>query len=828
MINSKARKKTNKLFPSLIFFLIYFALLLILFGKVLWGKIFFCYGIDDGTLILHPLRQLFAKGEVYWTRKIFCGFPIFAEPHFALFYPLNWFLFKILPTEIALSYLVTIEFLVAAFFIYLFAQLVGLEGTSAFIPTVTFSLLGFLPSYLGNSTVIHSSVWLPAVFYFLELSLQKKRLIFPIFSSFFLTFQIVAGFPQMAFVTILGTCVYYFFRVFQDKKGDRKEKLRLSAFFLVFLLFTFGLAAIQIIPTYELTKFSARESGLTFAKATEGSWSPANLLTFLFPYFFKGLPSQIGVAGLNYLGILPFALVFFSLFKRNSKQAKALWTLTAFAIFLALGYFNPLYRLIYLLPGFITFRAPSRFFLLAQFSLSILAGFGFAFFLEKSGLNQVKKVLKVLITCIIIIFLLLLTSSLFLSLARPWLIDYGKNYVKAKFYGQPEHPYPLEHYYQRLERFYNQILLTLNPASPRIHGPAILIFSAFLLLWFKTKGRIKRDMFEKLALSLLLADVMIFFIQGNLIPTIDRKVFLKKPDAYKVFKSDKALFRIYSYPQWEYRESKIAEAVNKGDYLLPFQFTKETFQPNLNILNNQDSINGYLGLYPARISRLINLWEMEGNLSDKERLSLLSQRYLKLLGLLNVKYILANDTFSSENLEQVYLGGKATVYRNKFWMPRFFLVPEYQIAREDEIFKKTTSPDFQAQKVVYLEEDPKLKNFQPFKKTRLQLVKYSDNQIKLKAYLDGNGFLFISQNFYPGWLAKINGKETPIYRANYAFQAVPLGQGKNLIDLRFQPTSLKTGTAISVLSLIAAIAVILLEYFNLKFKGKNGRKRNQS
>ncbi len=826
MAKVKEKEKTTKFSTSLNFLLIYIALLLILFGRSLLGKSVFSYGIDDGTLILHPLRQLLANGKVFWTNKIFCGFPAFAEPHFAVAYPINWLLFKILPTEIAFSYLIVLEFIVAAFFTYLFARLVGLNETPAFFSAAAFSLLGFLPTYLGNSTVIHSSVWLPAVFYFLELSLQKKRLTFSVFASLFLAFQILAGFPQMAFITMVGAFFYYFFRFSQNKNQAEKDKIKLHGFFLVFLLFAFGFAAIQILPTYELTNFSARQAGLTYAKATEGSWSPTNILTFLFPYLFKGLPSQIGVAGLNYLGILPFILIFFSFLKRNDKQAKALWALTALAIFLALGYFNPFYRLIYYLPGFITFRAPSRFFLLAQFSLSILAGFGFNFLQEKENSKQAKKILKVSTICVLIAISLLLASSLLLSIARPQLINYGKRYVESKFYGQPDHPYPLDHYYQRLERFYNQILSTLSPANPRIFVPVIFIFSVFLLFWLKIKEKLKKDLFVKLALSLLLVDVLFFFIQGGLIPSMDRKTFIKKPFACQTLEKDKSLYRIYSYPHWEYRESQLAEASNKGDYLLPFNFVRETLQPNFNILVSQDSVNGYTGLYPFRISRLINLWEMEGNLSDEKRLNLLSQRYLKLLGWLNVKYILTKNTLNSENLEKIYLGNEVKVYRNRLWMPRFFLVSNYQSTNKNAIFKKITSLDFQPQEVVFLEEDLKAKNYQPFKKGKLKIIKYTETQIKLKAYLDGNGFLFISQSFYPGWQAKVNGKETTIYRANYAFQAVPLKPGNNLIDLRFQPTWPKIGAIISLLSLIVALAIILWEYFI--FKGKHGKKRNQS
>jgi len=820
--SSEQKKRTQK---DALFILTLTVLITALFSPALLGKTVFSYGSDDGTMLLYPLRVLFAQGESFWTNRLFCGFPLFAEPHMALFYPLNWIFFKLLPAEIAFSYLIVFELFLASLFTYLFARLMGLKEIPSLISALSFSLIGFLPSYLGNATVIHSSVWLPAVFYFLELSVKKKCFTFSLLAGLFLSFQILGGFPQMAFITFLGAFVYYFSRLKQETKESQKPLEKREVFlriilFLVFFFFALGFSAVQIIPTLELTHFSARESGLSFAKATEGSWSPANLLTFIFPYFFKGWPAQIGVPGLNYLGLFPFVFVLFSLIEKGKKEVKIFWGLTFFALFFALGFFNPFYRLIYFLPGFQFFRVPSRFLLISHFSLSLLAAFGLSFFLENFEAQKAKKAAKILTASLILIFLTLFLLGVFLNFAKPALMKLGKAYVKKSFYRQPYHPYPLKNYYTRLENFYRQAQESLNIASPKIFLPALLSFLALLIIWLKVKERAKSQTLEKIILLLVISDLILFFYQGNLFPTFKRETFLKKPKSSQILLQDKAIFRIYSYPHWEYRTSRLNQAVEKGLYEMPFNFFRSSLQPNLNLIEGLDSLSGYLGLFPERLARIINLWEMEGNLSDKERLDLLSQRYLKLLGWLNVKYILVKSSLDSPNLKKIYENQEVKIYQNKHFQPRFFLVPHYQVLKEKEIIRRVTSPDFNPLQKVVLERLPAWKAYQPFQNFSLRLIKYRPTEMKLKANLDGGGFLLITNSFYPGWQAKINGKESPIYRANYAFQAVFLPRGKNLVELKFESRTLKTALTLSLLVYFLAIALIFLENGPKKSKNK--------
>jgi len=69
--------------------------------------------------------------------------------------------------------------------------------------------------------------------------------------------------------------------------------------------------------------------------------------------------------------------------------------------------------------------------------------------------------------------------------------------------------------------------------------------------------------------------------------------------------------------------------------------------------------------------------------------------------------------------------------------------------------------------------------------------------------------LFLSDNFYPGWKAKVDGDETEILRADYTFRAVPLAPGEHTVRFYYDSNIFNLAVLITVLGLIGIILVIL-------------------
>jgi uncharacterized membrane protein YfhO len=72
------------------------------------------------------------------------------------------------------------------------------------------------------------------------------------------------------------------------------------------------------------------------------------------------------------------------------------------------------------------------------------------------------------------------------------------------------------------------------------------------------------------------------------------------------------------------------------------------------------------------------------------------------------------------------------------------------------------------------------------------------------------GWLVISQARYPGWKARIGGREVPLLRANYAFNAITLPEGTSEIEFAYEPTSFRLGLWISGLAALVGAALLAL------------------
>lgn len=75
-----------------------------------------------------------------------------------------------------------------------------------------------------------------------------------------------------------------------------------------------------------------------------------------------------------------------------------------------------------------------------------------------------------------------------------------------------------------------------------------------------------------------------------------------------------------------------------------------------------------------------------------------------------------------------------------------------------------------------------------------------------------DGYLVLSENYYPGWRAAVDGQPTEILRANLTLRAIALRAGQHRVEMWYDPLSFKLGAAISALTLLACIGALI--YFS--------------
>jgi uncharacterized membrane protein YfhO len=109
-----------------------------------------------------------------------------------------------------------------------------------------------------------------------------------------------------------------------------------------------------------------------------------------------------------------------------------------------------------------------------------------------------------------------------------------------------------------------------------------------------------------------------------------------------------------------------------------------------------------------------------------------------------------------------------------------------------------------------------------FKKDSLASIKLEEhkpNYIKYTSSNSNDGFAVFSENYYEGWKATIDGKETDILRVDYVLRGLAIPKGKHTIEFKFEPQVVKTGSTIALVSSILMVLVIIgVVYFDQKGK----------
>ncbi len=95
------------------------------------------------------------------------------------------------------------------------------------------------------------------------------------------------------------------------------------------------------------------------------------------------------------------------------------------------------------------------------------------------------------------------------------------------------------------------------------------------------------------------------------------------------------------------------------------------------------------------------------------------------------------------------------------------------------------------------------------KKRKVIIRTYQPNKVILEVGEGPPGILVLTDIYYPGWICEIGGESQPLYRANYLFRGVPVGEGKQVVTLSFWPTSLERGRNIT-LGTLGLILIVLL------------------
>jgi uncharacterized membrane protein YfhO len=124
-------------------------------------------------------------------------------------------------------------------------------------------------------------------------------------------------------------------------------------------------------------------------------------------------------------------------------------------------------------------------------------------------------------------------------------------------------------------------------------------------------------------------------------------------------------------------------------------------------------------------------------------------------------------------------------------------------AQDSEALEAISSADFKPREVVYLPEENR-----PFVTATSRAVgsisgvNVRPQRVEVSADLDRPGLLVIAQAYYHNWHAYVDGQPVPLWRANYAFQALQLPAGRHQVRVQYEDRAFRVGGIISIVTLL--------------------------
>ena len=122
-------------------------------------------------------------------------------------------------------------------------------------------------------------------------------------------------------------------------------------------------------------------------------------------------------------------------------------------------------------------------------------------------------------------------------------------------------------------------------------------------------------------------------------------------------------------------------------------------------------------------------------------------------------------------------------------------------------------PRFNYEKVALLEADPACGLELPAQDDGRAVTfpkPYEPNRVVVRVNAASAGLLVLSDLYYPGWRATVDGKPAKILCANYVMRAVAVPQGEHSVEFSYEPASFKAGIAASAAGVLVVALLILL------------------
>ncbi len=716
----------------------------VLWRNSLTGVVFPAFDVyrADYPNLIYALRSLERGYGLLWNSLQNCGQPFLPSTLLGLPYPMHLvFLFFDLDTGIFLS--VAVHMAIGGIGAYFLAREIGLGRIAALCAALAFELSGSTVAIATwvPTTILGIYVWIPTALLVCERILKAPTLAKGACLGLVLTLQLLAGYPQV----LLFTYELLALRVAWELCTRRPLQWRpvLGVFAVAGILPLF-LGAIQLLPMVEFMRESVRSGRLTEAEV-----NPIDFVTWA---KFRASVAAHSDAGLGTVfAVVPAALAGIAL-TSHSRRRSALFFALAVALFAGLSFETPLYHLYRRLPVVSSFRMPSRFLWLAGFASVVLAAIGADRLTARHEPDGSTRLAPIVAAALGVVAISLLSATALLSWWE-WALG-GATVALCAF----------------------AVLRPSGRSLARLLLP-VLILVNLLVLHRQTGQGLLTD-----ARAILYAKREAFAVLGEHMTQQDRIYQVSDFSDLAMQAKSPTIFDTPSITDYEPQTSRrYAELYIRMMLDEPMQGINQFYFQTTKIPKDR------------RLLDLTATRYVVGDVSDAE-LAALGAPPLKLV-------------WEKQRGLDAWPGyaNWVRIYENPAALPRAFYVPRARVMPSGAL-KELTSAQHMPRREALLDAPPPdgfLGSSNPDGSGDAAIVLDRSEELVIRVTADAEGFLFVSDQYYPGWHASVNGVEMPILRGNYAFRLVRVPAGESTVVFRYRPLSVWIGTVVSAVSLLA-------------------------
>ena len=710
-----------------------------------------------------------------WNPYLFGGMPYIAAMHGDIFYP-TFLLRMIMPTDVAMTWGFIIHIFLAGLFTYVFLRALGYGFYGALIGGIAYMMSGQIASAVspGHDGKLFVSALYPLGLLFLQRGIRDGK------NWSWGAFALIVGLcvlsphPQLLQYMLLASAAYALFLAFARLDGvllPRRTAIGRLGLALGAVLVGLAIGAVQYLPVREYVKWSPRAGGLAdYATATSYAWPPEELLNAYLPQFSGMLDHYWGRNGIHlhsdYIGVAVMILAgaaFLGLRQDPRRKHLYFWLgAMIIALLWSLGSATPFYRIPYaLVPGTKFFRAPATIWFVGTLAISVFVAAGTEKFLQRRVTQ--KYLLGWLIFGGVIAVLASVggLTSMAESFADPRAVDFVQSNSRALFIGA----WRSLLFVAVVDGLW--LAYSRNKISARNVGVALLV-ACMLDLW-----------------------------------TIERSYWLFSPPAKQLFASDAIVEQLKAEPQpvrvlaASIRQVR-RDAYLNGDALMVFGIR---------------NVYGYHGNQIGRYNELTGVGGADNRMFSPQVLAVTNTKYF-LTDLPEMPFI-PNITRVKGPVVNA-TGDTTYLYQFKTENPYAWLAPIAVKAPDDQVLATIMNPRFDVKRAALFDTSAHVAAVQGVQSLPEPLAitatvrSYAPGKvdIALSAPAPAGSSLVVSENFYPGWLATVDGKSANVGRVDYSMLGVEVPAGGRAVSLRFTSPTYECGKVITWIAI--ALGMLML------------------